>query len=269
LESQRSASVSAFDLFSLTECLGSRACRFDVVAVADCDSTNARLMARAEAGAPSGTVLVADRQTAGRGRRGRIWHSASGDSLTFSLFWRFPTDSRAPIALSLVVGLAVAQALESLGTSGIGLKWPNDLLHDNRKLAGILIELVSGAPRAAVIGIGLNLHLPASLPDDLRDSVTALDSRMTAMPSREAVLAALLAHLADTFDSYAEQGFAALREAWQIRHVYAGQAVRLLADHSPEIRGICAGVDEDGALLLDIDGKRQRFIDGELSLRPA
>jgi BirA family biotin operon repressor/biotin-[acetyl-CoA-carboxylase] ligase len=267
------ASPSAFNLSALKRGLGSYASRFDATAVAECDSSNAQLLTRAEAGAPAGTVLVADRQTAGRGRRGRAWHSALNDSLTFSLLWRFPADSQAPTALSLVVGLAVADALEGLGATGIGLKWPNDLLHDNRKLAGILIELVSGELRAAVIGIGLNLHLPVGLPDDLRDSVTSLDCLLTSVPSRETVLAALLMQLADTFDIYSRHGFAALRERWQARHVYNGRAVRLLADHGPEISGVCVGVAADGALLLDIDGCVERFISGDLignlSLRPA
>jgi BirA family biotin operon repressor/biotin-[acetyl-CoA-carboxylase] ligase len=261
--------LHAFDLAEFRNRLGNRACRFDANAVAECDSTNAQLLAVAEAGAPSGTVLVTDSQTAGRGRRGRTWYSRSGDSLTFSLLWRFPASSQAPTALSLVVGLAVAIALEDLGATGIGLKWPNDLLHDNRKLAGILIELVSGAPRAAVIGIGLNLRVPAGLPEDLRDRVTALDYLLARVPLREAVLAKIVLQLAETFDTYADRGFAGLREAWLGRHVYTGRPVRLVADAGAETRGICAGVDEDGALLLDIDSKRQRFIGGEINMRPA
>jgi BirA family biotin operon repressor/biotin-[acetyl-CoA-carboxylase] ligase len=261
--------LAQFDLAAFKHALGDHACRFDAAAVAECNSTNVKLLAMAETGTPSGTVLVADRQTSGRGRRGRTWHSASGDSLTFSLLWRFPADSQAPIALSLVVGLAVAKALESLGAASIGLKWPNDLIHENRKLGGILIELVSGAPRSAVIGVGLNLRVPAGLPEDLRDSVTALAHLLAQMPSREVVLAALLAQLADTFEIYAVQGFAFLRQAWLSRHVHTGQTVRLLADHARETIGICTGVDDDGALLLDISGIRQRFVAGEISLRPA
>ncbi len=168
-----------------------------------------------------------------------------------------------------MVGLAIAQALENLGAGGIALKWPNDLLHENRKLAGILIELLPGAPRAAVIGIGINLSVPATLPEALSEHVIGLDSLLGVMSAREAILGALLAELANTFDIYSDQGFAALRGAWQRRHYFTGRTVRLLFDHAPDVYGICAGVDEDGALLLDIEGICQRFIGGEISLRPA
>jgi biotin-[acetyl-CoA-carboxylase] ligase BirA-like protein len=131
--------------------------RFDIDVLDSCDSTNAVLLARAEAGAPSGTVVIANEQTAGRGRRGRSWFASRGDSLTFSLLWRFAPGT-APAGLSLAVGLAVAQALEKVGAGGTALKWPNDILKDGRKLGGILVELLPGAPHAAVIGIGINLH---------------------------------------------------------------------------------------------------------------
>jgi BirA family biotin operon repressor/biotin-[acetyl-CoA-carboxylase] ligase len=225
-------------------------------------------MAAAEAGAPSGTVLVAERQTAGRGRRGRSWFSAPGDSLTFSVLWRFAVTSAAPAALSLAVGLAVARACEELGGTGVGLKWPNDLLHDGRKLAGILIELVPADPRAAVIGIGLNLRLPADLPDELGASAAALDQFLPTVPMPERVLAQLLQSLATTLDVYAEHGFAALRQDWLARDAYRGRPVRILSEFGADRHGLCAGIDADGALLLDTAAGRERLISGEISLRP-
>ncbi|MEK7738086.1 MAG: biotin--[acetyl-CoA-carboxylase] ligase, partial [Pseudomonadota bacterium] len=107
--------------------------------LAECDSTNSRLLSLAETGAAAGSVLATERQTGGRGRRGRSWLSASGDSLTFSLLWRFQPN-RSLSGLSLAVGVAVARALEALGVRGITLKWPNDVLLNGRKLAGVLIE---------------------------------------------------------------------------------------------------------------------------------
>jgi BirA family biotin operon repressor/biotin-[acetyl-CoA-carboxylase] ligase len=257
-----------FSLAALHSALGEQACRFDAEALGECDSTSSRLIARAEAGAPSGTLIIADRQSAGRGRRGRQWHSATADSLTFSLLWRFPVGSGAPMALSLATGLAVARALESLGGPALGLKWPNDVLHAQRKLAGILIELVPGSLHAAVVGIGVNLRRPADLPEALNDSVAALDERLVAVPARETVLAALLGHLAATYATYARHGFAALRDDWQARHIHHGRSVRLLADDAEDVVGICLGVDADGALLLDSGRGRRRFIGGEISLRP-
>lgn len=255
---------TTFDIAAVAAALGIAACRFDIDAVAECDSSNTRLLARAQAGAPSGTVLVADRQTAGRGRRGRQWVSAPGDSLTFSLLWRFPPDSPAPAALSLAVGLALARGLEALGTREVGLKWPNDLLFRERKLAGILVELQPGELRTAVIGIGLNLRLPADLPTEVE--AAALEQALPACPGREGVLAALLQALQQTLDAYGEVGFPPLLEEWQQRHAWQGMKVRVTGGE--EAAGLCLGVDADGALLLETATGPRRIVAGDVSLRP-
>lgn len=265
--------AAALDIPAIAAALdacGGLARRFDVDVLTECDSSNAQLMARAEAGAPSGTVIVAERQTAGRGRRGRAWISAPGASLTFSLLWRFPPDTRLD-GLSLAVGVALARALEKLGIAGIGLKWPNDVLLHERKLAGILIELATG-PRAerglaAVIGIGVNLRLPADLPDDIRSQATALDDAGVTLPP-SALLANLLAELHDQLQQFGRAGFAATRMEWLRRHAHEGHPVRLLADFAAPLDGICRGVAEDGALLLETADGMQRIISGEISLRP-
>lgn len=252
---------------------GGLACRFDVDVLEECDSTNSRLMARAEAGAPSGTVIVARQQTAGRGRRGRSWHSAAGDTLMFSLLWRFPRGT--PLSgLSLAAGLALADALRRQGYPDICLKWPNDVLLGRQKLAGILTELVSGtgagtSGTAAIIGIGLNRHLPADLPTDLRAQAAALDQCAVPLPSSATLLAALLAALHERLQAFSRHGFAALRDDWCAHHAFAHQAVRLLGDHAPALEGICRGVDDEGALLLETTTGLQRVLSGELSLRPA
>ncbi|HEX6733743.1 MAG TPA: biotin--[acetyl-CoA-carboxylase] ligase, partial [Azonexus sp.] len=153
------------DLVLLKARLGPLAGRFDVDALDTCDSTSSELMRRADAGAPAGTVIVADRQEAGRGRRGRSWLSSPERSLTFSVLWRFTGSPARLGGLSLAVGVALAQALESLGARGVGLKWPNDVLlstaSDQAKLAGVLVEVVSDRRGCqTVIGIGLNLGQP-------------------------------------------------------------------------------------------------------------
>lgn len=261
---------ASLDPSAVSHALGDCASMYRITALAECDSTNTQLMAAAEAGAPSGSVLVADRQTAGRGRRGRTWHASPEDSLTFSVLWRFPADSQAPVALSLVTGLAVAAALETLGARHIALKWPNDVLHDGRKLAGILIELQPGDLRSTVIGIGLNLRLPDNLPEAVAATATALDRACSGVPRQsgrhEIVLAAILDQLADTFVRYTQTGFTALRAAWCARDAYAGRPVDILGEQSRQ-SGICAGVDNDGALLLQGPDGTTRIIAGELSLR--
>lgn len=250
------------DLTALSQALGTEACRFDVDLLPVCASTNAVLLARAETGAPSGAVVVAEVQTAGRGRRGRTWVSTPGDSLTFSLLWRF-VPGTAPAGLSLAVGLAVTRALAKVSACETALKWPNDVLKDGRKLAGILIELLPGAPHVAVIGIGLNLRRPATLPDDVL--AAALD-RPT---DTNALFAALLVELRAVFEHFAAEGFAGLRAEWMARHAFQDCPVRLLSDFAPPGAGICRGVDVDGALLLETDGRIERILSGEVSLRGA
>jgi len=186
------------------------------------------LLARAERGAPSGSVLVADRQTAGRGSRGRTWLASPEASLTFSLLWRFDGGLERMSGLSLAVGLAVVEALEACGATGVRLKWPNDILLDDAKLGGILVELhnelrsdVFGEANAAmaVIGIGLNLTLPASIvsADDFALPPAALARAVSTMPERHQLFAQLLIALARVLDRFAEHGFSGLREQWQAR----------------------------------------------------
>jgi BirA family biotin operon repressor/biotin-[acetyl-CoA-carboxylase] ligase len=245
---------------SIAAALGPLAPRFDVDVIAECESTNTLLLARAGS-APSGAVLVAERQTAGRGRMGRSWHAEPDASLTFSLLHRLPRGV-VPAGLSLAVGVAIAEALRELGIAGVALKWPNDILRDGRKLAGILIELASSA---AVIGVGLNLRLPADLPDDVKAAAAALDRDI----DRNELLARLLASLHDVLEAFGSGGFAALRERWLALNAYAGAPVRVISEFAVPVEGICMGVDVDGALLLETSVCVQRIISGDVSLRPA
>jgi BirA family transcriptional regulator, biotin operon repressor / biotin---[acetyl-CoA-carboxylase] ligase len=251
----------------IRQLLGERAASFDVQVLAECASTNTALMGPqpADGRVP---VLVAERQTAGRGRRGRNWLSWPEASLTFSVLWRFQAGAPLPSGLSLVVGLAVAVALENLGVQGVQLKWPNDVLIAGRKVAGILVELQSGRDRtpAAVIGVGVNIALPAeaAIPD--QPAVTALAACLPYTPDRNQVLATILASLQDLLDLCGVAGFAALRDAWQQRHAHAGLAVRIMGEGATT-EGICQGVDQDGALLLLGATGTQRILSGEVSLR--
>lgn len=256
------AAMPLIDPARLHTLLGPVAGRFNVDSLDTVDSTNSELLRRS--GAPSGSVLVADRQSAGRGRRGRQWLSRPGDSLTFSLLWRFP-DPAALSGLSLAVGVAVAQALESLGVSAVGLKWPNDVLLPSGKLAGILVELQSDKRGIlAVVGIGLNLVAPsaANLMQPASGLARALDN-----VDAHVVLAALLRALAGVFDRFTAAGFAALRDDWQVRHAWQQQAVRVLYDDGSELAGLCVGCDEGGALLLATDNGVERILSGDVSLR--
>jgi BirA family biotin operon repressor/biotin-[acetyl-CoA-carboxylase] ligase len=251
----------------LRQALGSCASRFDVEILEECASTNALLQARAAQGAPAGSVLVAKRQTAGRGRRGRVWVSSPEDSLTFSLLWHWRKDAKLT-GLSLAVGLALHRALHTLGGRDLGLKWPNDLLYCGQngaaKLAGILIELVSVTRGvASIIGVGVNLRAP-----QVSGQATAgLDDCCAETPARHLLLAALLTELARCLDLFANTGFAALRADWQSHHLWQDKNVSLQEDQRPSIEGVCRGVDDEGALLLETTAGLQRFWAGDVSLR--
>jgi BirA family biotin operon repressor/biotin-[acetyl-CoA-carboxylase] ligase len=171
--------------------------------------------------------------------------------------------------LSLAAGVAVARALAAAGVEDVQLKWPNDLLHAGRKLGGILIELHGDAagPSAAVIGIGLNLRLPASLRDAIAQAVTDVASISNAVPQRNRLLAATLIELAQVLEQFAGHGFAPLRQEWTARHAHQGKAVTLSSGDGNKVAGRAAGVAEDGALLVETARGVERFVSGELSLR--
>ncbi|MBT0959649.1 biotin--[acetyl-CoA-carboxylase] ligase [Denitromonas sp. IR12] len=235
---------------------------------AECDSTNTVLTESVPADDGRVPVVVCDLQRAGRGRRGRQWQAWPGASLTFSTLWRFPTGAPVPAGLSLVAGVAVASALETLGVAGVELKWPNDIQVHGRKLGGILVELASARQVAAVVGIGINLSLPpgASVPD--RDDVSALDQVLDTPPARERLLAELLLSQHRLFATYAASGFAAFQDAWNQRNAYADLPVRLSGE-AESIDGVCLGVDVDGALRLQTDTGVRRILAGDVSLRAA
>jgi BirA family transcriptional regulator, biotin operon repressor / biotin---[acetyl-CoA-carboxylase] ligase len=249
--------------------LGAQARRFRLELVDACASTNTLLLERARGGAPSGSVLVCELQSAGRGRRGNRWESGLGSGLTFSLLWRFDRGAAGLAGLSLAAGVAVARALASLEIEGVQLKWPNDLLHAGRKLGGILIELHGDAagPGAAVIGVGLNVRLHATLRDEIAQAVTDIASISAQAPQRNWLLAAMLIELARVLEIFAEHGFAPLRQEWIARHAHQGKPVTLSSGGGKAVKGTAAGVAEDGALLLQTARGLQRFVNGELSLR--
>ncbi|MCG2585478.1 biotin--[acetyl-CoA-carboxylase] ligase [Massilia sp. TS11] len=234
--------------------------------VASTGSTNADLMARVPT-LTAPLLLVAIEQTAGKGRAGRSWLSDSAGSLTFSLAWRFARPLPRLAGLPLAVGVALAETLGQLGVQ-VQLKWPNDLLKDGNKLAGVLIESRSSADGAlwGVIGVGLNL----ALPDHLEQQIArpAANATWLAQMDRNALMAALLDGLANAVREFEERGFLAFIDRWNARHAYAGADVQIL-DHGAVLQsGTAAGVDEQGNLLLDTASGRAAVVAGDVSLRP-
>ncbi len=259
----------ALDADAIGRRLGRRHAGLGLQLCDECDSTNTQLAARAAAGAPSGTALACELQRAGRGRRGASWYSGLGTSVTFSLLWRFDRGAAALGGLSLAAGVACIRAFRALGVDEVALKWPNDLVRNGGKLGGILIELAGDAlgPTAAVIGIGVNVHVPENAKRAIGQPVADL-ARQPAL-SRNRLLGELLAALGDALPVFAGQGFGPFRDEWLRHHAYQGRRVRLLVPPRRAVEGIATGVAEDGALVVATRGGVERFHSAEVSLRSA
>ena len=232
-------------------------------------SSNALLLQRAFQGAAGGSVLAVEWQSAGRGRLGRTWFSGLGDALTFSLLWRFESGLAALSGLSLAVGVAMMRALTGLGVPGVGLKWPNDVLLNEGKLAGILLEAQGDmlGPSAVVIGIGLNLTVPETLRGRIDQAVSDLASLEMPVPERNLVLAVLLKNLAKVLREFSEHGFAPLRAEWESYHAFQMRPVKLSLPDGLLVVGTVMGVTDEGALRLATEQGEKIFHAGEVSLR--
>lgn len=237
--------------------------------VFETDSTNA-LALRTPAPARGTAVFLAERQTAGRGRRGRVWRSPLAAHVYLSLSRRVEGGIAALQGLSLAVGVAVAEALHGLDYREVGLKWPNDLLARGRKLGGVLVEVGGDAagPMHVVVGVGLNVRMPAAAAAGIDQPWTDLAALADALPSRPAVAAALLAALLPLLARFERDGLAPSLARWPAYDVLAGRAVRL-EEGGRVHEGIAAGIAPDGALRLRLPGGERTFHAGEASLRAA
>jgi BirA family biotin operon repressor/biotin-[acetyl-CoA-carboxylase] ligase len=243
--------------------------QFDIEIVPQADSSNTLLLQRTALGAPGGSVVVVELQSAGRGRLGRTWHSGLGNALTFSLLWRFDCGLNALSGLSLAVGVAVVRALDKTGARGIGLKWPNDIVSEQGKLGGVLIEAQGDmlGPSAVVIGIGLNCHLPESLAKNIDQPACALDELCAEMPERNRLLALLLRELGAMLGQFERGGFAPLRAEWEQFHIYQDESIRLCLADGSEVDGIARGVGDGGELRLETAQGMRSFNSGEVGVR--
>jgi len=261
--------LDLLDADRIRAALGPAAERLQVEVRHEIDSTNSELMRLAEAGAASGTCVAAELQGAGRGRRGRTWQSGFATSLTFSFLWRSDLGAAALGGLSLSVGLAVARTLHQLGVAGAMVKWPNDIVVGGDKLGGILIESRGDmlGPSAAVIGIGLNVHLPARLRAGIDQPVTDVYSQCASPPGRNLLLAALLKQLQAILDEFGELGFAAQRKEWCACHALHGKPVTVTPSQGPAFAATVVDVGDDGALWVQAAGKKMELRSAEVSLR--
>lgn len=231
------------------------------------DSTNEVAMARIRRGGWCPVAIFAEQQTAGRGRRGRPWESPFGANIYLSVAWEFSGGLATIDGLSLAVGVALCDAVEGIDVSGVGLKWPNDLVREKKKLGGILIEVSGEAtgPCSVVIGVGINVGMAALRGVNIDQPWTDLGAAGYT-GSRNELAATVLDHLVRMLQEFSMSGFSAFAQRWRKFDVVLGRRVDVVVGES-RISGVAAGIDEGGALLVDTDGGIRRFFGGEVSVR--
>ncbi len=240
--------------------------------VEETSSTQELARSLAAQGAPQGTVVIAERQSAGRGRMGRGWHSPPGVNLYLTVILR-PRISLAEAArLSLVAGVAVAEAMETVAPGIVSLKWPNDVWLNGRKAGGIIAEAVTDAKSGlscVLLGIGLNVNLSAEqIPPELRSRATSVLIATGRPCERVALANSLFLRLDSRYMETETRGFAAVREAWERYSALTGKRVTVV-EAGTRHSGVVAGIDPDGALLLDCEAGRQRIVAGDVTLEGA
>jgi BirA family biotin operon repressor/biotin-[acetyl-CoA-carboxylase] ligase len=232
------------------------------------DSTNQYLLERIPVLA-SGDACVAEYQQAGRGRRGRQWISPFGANLYLSMFWRLDQGPAAAMGLSLVIGIVMAEVLQRLGAKDVRVKWPNDLYLNDRKLAGILVELTGKTGDAAqlVIGAGINLAMRDTNAGAINQGWINLQEAGINI-NRNELAATLLNELRQSLPQFENEGLSPFIARWRQLDNFIDRPVKLLIGEQ-QILGIARGIDQQGALLLEQDGVIKPFIGGEISLRSA
>ncbi len=253
--------ISLVDEAKLKQQIANRCFYFDEI-----PSTNAFILKHAE-DLVSGDICVAEYQSAGRGRRGRVWVSPYGCHLYFSMYWQFPQGMAQAMGLSLVVACSIVSVLQQLGVEGVGVKWPNDIYLNNRKLSGVLIELSGQTDSECnlVIGIGLNMAMGeqhAAMIDQPWSDLTGLDS----VPDKTQMLVLLQKQLQLDITLFQKSGLKPFLQRWAAADIFEGQPVKLLMGHD-QIQGIYRGIDEQGAVVLETNAGKQSYIGGEISLR--
>ncbi len=234
------------------------------------DSTNHYLMKKVLSSELKCHAVFAEQQTAGRGRHGRNWVSPFGGNLYFSVLYPFQRTVRDITGLSLAVGVAIVEQLEQQGIKSAKLKWPNDVLVDGRKLCGILLEMhgESHGPLAIVVGIGINISMPENAAREIDQPWVSYQALKQGPISRNQLAADFLSNVFLALQEFELNGLEPFRERWLQHDCNMNSRVKLqLGDR--EITGIARGIDQQGALLLESQGRVQRYYSGEIRLRPA
>jgi BirA family biotin operon repressor/biotin-[acetyl-CoA-carboxylase] ligase len=246
----------------------------DLEILFEVDSTNDYLYREPAQSRGKVRVVFAELQSAGRGRRGRHWTSPVGSGLTFSVAWRFQEMPANLSALGLAIGVSVVRALRQVGAESVMLKWPNDIVAGGHKLGGLLVQLRSevGGPAYAVIGLGFNVSLPRGFAASIAapDALPASDLRTQlqgVMPGRNRLAARLTAAMIEALEQFEVDGFRSFAGDWRRFDSLRGLPVQL-KQGDRVLEGTARGADPDGALCVEIDGHVQRFVSGDVSVRP-
>ncbi|WP_455201908.1 bifunctional biotin--[acetyl-CoA-carboxylase] ligase/biotin operon repressor BirA [Kaarinaea lacus] len=242
----------------------------DISVLWETESTNQYLTQSSAKAAVSGMTCLAEWQSAGRGRRGRSWVSPLGGNIYLSQLWRFNSGPAQLSGLSLAAAVAVVKVIHQFGATGAGLKWPNDILIDGQKLAGILLEIngESNGPSNVIVGIGINVRLPESSLQEIDQPVTSLEAVLGHKIQRNQFVAKLVCELFEVYQEFNERGFSSFIDQWLDLDVYLNQKVNLNLP-TGNISGINRGVDSSGALQVEHGGQVYCYQSGELSLRAA
>ncbi|CAH8714129.1 biotin--[acetyl-CoA-carboxylase] ligase [Paenibacillus thiaminolyticus] len=231
------------------------------------ESTQNEAAAWAKEGVPEGAVVLAEEQTGGRGRQGHVWHSPAGKGIWMSIVLR----PRIPLPytphLTLLGAVAMFRAMKKLTSAPLGIKWPNDILADGKKVAGILLESAAEDERLlyVIAGIGISVNLDAAdFPEELQERATSLKIMTGREVDRASLVAACLQELEQLYRLYEEEGFAPIRTLWEAQSITLGRQVTIETPQGP-LQGIAEGLDESGALLLrDKTGTVQKVFSGDV-----
>ena len=236
------------------------------------ESTQTTARELASAGVAQGTVVIAERQTAGRGRMGRAWHSPAGANLYATIILRPAMPIAEVPRLSLVAGVAAAETLAREAPGLVALKWPNDVWIRGRKVGGIIAEAMTdrhGALEAVLLGIGLNINLaPEDIPAELRDKATSLRAALGRRCDRISIAESLCSFLDYRYMELVARGFGAVRSVWEGFSALTGKKV-IVVDAERRCAGVVRGIDADGALLLDMGAELRRIVAGDVSIEGA
>ncbi|MGH7781008.1 MAG: biotin--[acetyl-CoA-carboxylase] ligase [Candidatus Binataceae bacterium] len=236
------------------------------------ESTQITARELAGTGSAQGTVVIAERQTAGRGRMGRSWHSPAGANLYATIILRPVMPIAEVPRLSLVAGVAAAEALAREAPGLVALKWPNDVWLRGRKVGGIIAEAMTdmhGALEAVLLGIGINVNLALEdIPAELRNKATSMRATLGRRCDRISIAESLCSFLDYRYMEVVAQGFGAVRLLWEGFSVLTGKKVTVVDGERREA-GIVRGIDEDGALLLDTGAELRRILAGDVSIEGA